>query len=97
MAGMKALWCAVELAVAVAVLLAVIGPWGLLAVVALGLLAALRRALAVWQTRRRLIAAQEALQTATEYRCVADLELAEAKDRAREAGWYVPHADYSRN
>jgi hypothetical protein len=69
------------------------GPWGLLIGPALVAYLALARWLPVWRAKRRMIAAQRALEVAQERQRVADLELAEARERARAAGWMMPSAD----
>ena len=92
------LWNIFTVALAVAVVLALTGPWGLAVVVALPIVVALYRAVALEQLRLRMVAAQEAANAALERQHQAEAEAAHAWERAREAGWMVPTSeDFSVN
>jgi hypothetical protein len=92
------LWNAVELLLAGLVCLVLIGPLGVLVLVLVGFVIAFYRAYRLEVLRRRMVAAQEARQAALERLRIAEQELAEAQERAREAGWYVlPEETFSAN
>jgi hypothetical protein len=75
-----------------------VGPWGLLAVGALGVGMALHRAYMLEVSRRRMVDARATYAAALGRQREAEAELAGAQERARAAGWLVPTSeDFSVN
>lgn len=97
MEAMKALWNVLQLLLAVVVVLALLGPWGLLALVVVGVVLGLWRAYHLEVLRRRAAAARANADAAQERYRDAEGELRHAQDRARAAGWLVPSEDFSVN